>query len=90
MKTNGAAAEQVFVSPAPDFRLSRILLHKGQFFSAPANTAEIYFVYTGEVLATGEGRELSLGRGEALLSLAGNLLRLVAAVETIVFRASVP
>ena len=85
-----AATEQVFVSPAPDFRLSRIHFYKGQSFSASANTAEIYFVYKGEFLATGEGRELSLHRGEALLSLAGNPLRLLASSEAIVFRASVP
>ncbi|THU40639.1 mannose-6-phosphate isomerase, class I [Niastella caeni] len=89
--TAGAVAvETVFPTPAADFELRKLELKTGSPVSLTAATAEIYFVYEGAVKATDGQREISLRKGEALLSTAGAAFELQPSHDAVVFRATVP
>jgi mannose-6-phosphate isomerase len=82
--------ETVFITPAADFELRRIELTAGAPVSPTAATAEIYFVYEGTVKATDKTTEISLGKGEALLTTAGASFELQPSQHAVIFRATVP
>lgn len=70
----GARAEAVYVTPAPDFRLSRVTV-EGQPVALPARGAQLLLVVEGEVVMKGEllkrGDSVFLGADEGEVSLTG-------------------
>jgi len=89
--TAGAVpGETIFPTPAADFELRRLVLQPGAPVSLTATTAEIFFVYEGAVKAADGNNEISLNKGEAMLTTAGAAFALQATQDAVVFRATVP
>jgi mannose-6-phosphate isomerase len=82
--------ETAFPTPAADFELRKLVLNAGSPISLTASTAEIFFVYEGEVNASAGSNEISMEKGEAMLTTAGAAFELQAAQHAVVFRATVP
>jgi mannose-6-phosphate isomerase len=82
--------ETVFPTPAADFELRRLVLNPGTTISLTATTAEIYFVYEGAVKASDGNDDISLSKGEAMLTTGGAAFTLQATQDAVVFRATVP
>ena len=86
-----ATGEQVYPTPAAEFRLGRLDLSPGERFSpGPVSGADVLLVLEGEarVLAAGEG--LLLVRGAAVLATAGLDYTVEARQPAVLVRASVP
>lgn len=83
--------EEIYHSPAPDFQLSRLHIHRDKQFSIVSETASLFFVLSGSVsLRENREKEIYLGKGEAAISFAGTRVNLQANADTIAFLASVP
>jgi mannose-6-phosphate isomerase len=83
--------EEIYHSPAPDFQLSRLHIHRDKQFSIVSETASLFFVFAGAVsLRENREKEIYLQRGEAAISFAGTRVNLQAHADTIAFLASVP
>ncbi|MEJ7770079.1 MAG: mannose-6-phosphate isomerase, class I [Chitinophagaceae bacterium] len=89
--TRKSAFEEAFISPARDFQLSRVSINKGDTITVNACSAEIFFIFNGrsEITET-EGMELQLAKGESAVAFAGAKLRIKAAEDVLIFRATVP
>jgi mannose-6-phosphate isomerase len=82
--------EEVFKTVAKDFQLSKIGLGKGAKFLWTTQSAEIVFVYDGQVSLTENGLGMTRTSGKAAFLAAGLDVTLSAIEDAIVFRASVP
>lgn len=83
--------EEIYHSPAPDFQLSRLHIHRDKQFSIVSETASLFFVFSGSVsLRENREKEIYLEKGEAAISFAGTRVNLQAHADTIAFLASVP
>ncbi|WP_205510752.1 mannose-6-phosphate isomerase, class I [Longitalea arenae] len=82
--------ETVFPTPAADFELRKLTLKAGVPITLTAATTEIFFVYEGAAKVSDGQRELSLGKGETLLAIAGAEFEWQASSNAVVFRATVP
>ncbi|MEP7258716.1 MAG: mannose-6-phosphate isomerase, class I [Flavitalea sp.] len=87
---NNGLVEEVFITPAADFQLSRILLTGGKTITINTLTADIYFVYQGAVKVVSGEEEIDLSQGQSLLAIPAARLKLSAAGSAIVFRATAP
>jgi mannose-6-phosphate isomerase len=85
-----AAGEVIFPTPVNDFELHRISLKAGEQTTVTATTADISLVYQGRIEATAGKEKLSLGKGEAMLAVAGTAVTFKALEATEVFTATVP
>lgn len=85
-----ATQEEVFVTPAKDFQLSRIILKAGEGISIPALTTDIYFVYQGLVSGTADEEKEHFRSGDALLVKPGVVVHFAAEEDVILFRATEP
>jgi mannose-6-phosphate isomerase len=85
-----AAGELIFPTPVNDFELHRITLKAGEQTTVTATTADISFVYQGNVEASAGSDVLSLAKGEALLAVAGTAVTFKALENAEVFTATVP
>lgn len=70
----GAQPEAVYRTPAPDFRLSRVLV-EGKPVTLPSRGAQVLLVVEGEVLVKGmklsRGRSVFIGADEGAVAIAG-------------------
>ncbi len=83
-----ADGEEVFTSPAPDFRLSRFVLDTGAHSSLKTVSTDIFIVMEG-VFELKEGSEhLVLQKGEAAVAFAGTSLEVSSQVAGELYRAS--
>ena len=85
-----ATQEELFITPARDFQLSRILLKAGEGISVPALTTDIYFVYQGRVSGTADEQKEHFRSGDALLVTPGAVVHFAAEEDVILFRATEP
>lgn len=82
--------EEIFESPAPDFRLSRFVLDKNQQATIHTSTMEIFLVMQGEIeVKELPGNGLLLKKGEAAIAFAGANLEVNAVESAVLYRASV-
>lgn len=88
--TRASTSEEIFVTPAVDFQLSRIRLSNGEGAAVPATRTDIYFVYKGTVSAAADEQKEDFSAGEAFLALPGTVVHLGSDNEAIVFRATEP
>lgn len=89
--TRKNAFEEVYVSPARDFQLSRLQLNENEKASIDSATAEIFLVLNGEAeMSVQEGEALTIDRGEAAVAFAGSTINIKAIKDVTIFRASVP
>jgi mannose-6-phosphate isomerase len=82
--------ETVFLTPAADFELRRIVQKIGDKVSVTAATAEIFFVLEGAVKVADGKNEFTIANGETMLATAGAAFDMQAAQDAVVFRATVP
>lgn len=83
-----AGGEEVFESPAPDFKLSRFMPVKTGTVSIRANTVEIFIVMEGEVQINNvDGISILLKKGEAAVAFSGAGLE-IPAHSGVMYRAS--
>ena len=82
--------ETIFLTPAADFELHRLVLQAGAPVTLTATTSEIFFVYEGHVQASAGNHKIDLQKGEAMLAIAGAEFIMQAAENAVVFRATVP
>jgi len=84
------ASEEVFITPAPDFELRKIILTKDQAEVFNIHSADIFLVLKGIVEANTEGFSETFKRGEAFLAVHGANIALKAIDAAEIYRASVP
>ncbi len=83
--------EKVYLSPAPDFQLSQIVVRSRQRPDVRPSTTEIFMVMEGSLkIQASDGTVLQLNRGEAAVAFAGSQLQLSTPESSVVFRASLP
>ncbi len=83
--------EEVYLTPAPDFQLSRLSVAAGVETSVTCTSAEVFFVSEGVVLVEDTNNEqVNLMKGEAAIAFAGATVILNGQENAIIFRASVP
>jgi mannose-6-phosphate isomerase len=80
--------EEVFLTPAPDFELSKINIKPGESYHTAANTLDILFVLNGLVEATEGDTTLLLQQGEAMAATGGSAFRLQSRESAEIYRAS--
>jgi mannose-6-phosphate isomerase len=83
-------AEQVFITPAHDFQLSRILVKEGEGISLPAKKTDIYFIYRGTLTAIADEQRLAIASGVALLAVPGTVVHFAAESDSVIYRATEP
>lgn len=81
--------EQVFVSPAPDFRLSRFVLEKGKELSIVPSSTEIYLLMKGNITLRQGDVMLELDAGEAAVCFGNSGLEIAALSPAVLYRAGV-
>ncbi len=80
-----------FLTPAPDFELSRIELLKDEEMTITAHSVEIFFVLSGKTGVQEKGHQpFERGPGEAFLAFDRAALTIRAAGNVVIFRAAVP
>lgn len=82
--------ETVYETPAPDFELSHLSLPRGKVAQFRTSTADILFVEAGQISLIEDDSSLNLSKGEAAVMFSDAAVRLVAAEDSSIFRASVP
>ncbi|GAC1448502.1 MAG: mannose-6-phosphate isomerase, class I [Chitinophagaceae bacterium] len=82
--------EEVFITPAPDFELSRIVMDADQTCRLHIASADIFLVLNGMVDAVSETNNLTFTRGEAFVAVSHTVLTLKTASGAEIYRASVP
>ena len=82
--------ETVYPTPAVDFELSRIRVPAGAEAIISATTAEIAILLTGAANITSGGEAELFKKGDAFVMFAGTSCTVAAAVNTEIFKASVP
>jgi mannose-6-phosphate isomerase len=87
--TGTGVMEKEFKTPAADFDLREIELDGKQDVKLEATTAEVFFVYKGDVEVSEGSVNMKLKTGECMLATAGAKVTL-AGKNAVVFRATVP
>jgi mannose-6-phosphate isomerase len=82
--------EEIYVTPAADFQLSRITIKKQEGIAVPARKTDIYFVYKGNVDATADEQKEHFAPGDAFLAVPGAVVHFGSDEEAIVYRATEP
>jgi mannose-6-phosphate isomerase len=91
--TGQGEPERYFKTPAGDFELRELILEGKQETHVRARTAEVFFVYEGEVEIAplaGQGPSLPLQAGQAMLATFGADFFMIATANSHIFRATVP
>lgn len=82
--------EEVFLSPAPDFRLSRFVGDKGETVAINVHTTDIFLLMEGAVeLTEPGGNSVLLKQGEAVIALAGAQIEAKTDDHYVFYRATV-
>jgi hypothetical protein len=82
--------EEVFVTPAVDFQLSRITIDRQEGIALPARKTDIYFVYKGAVDAAADEQKEHFVAGEVFLAVPGTVVHFGSEEGAVVFRATEP
>jgi mannose-6-phosphate isomerase len=85
-----AGDENVFLTAAPDFKLSQYHLEEGKETALQTVTGEIILVIDGKISVRSGNDKLDLSKGEAAFVLAGVPLQIRSFANANVFRASSP
>jgi mannose-6-phosphate isomerase len=83
-------AEKVFITPAPDFELSRIVLVANQTYQLNIVSADIFLLLDGTVEAGDEADKKEFKKGEAFIAVSNTVIAIKALSGAEIYRASVP
>jgi mannose-6-phosphate isomerase len=82
---------KLYITPASDFELARMVLVKDQSVSLHADTVEIFLITEGSILLTEEGREgFRLEKGGSFVAFHAARFTLNAIQDSIIYIAAVP
>ena len=81
----------VYETPAPDFELSRLSIHKGKSTRLISRSIEIFLIFSGtaEISGTG-GTEFKRNKGEAWVTFDKANSEIRALEDTVIYQASIP
>jgi mannose-6-phosphate isomerase len=82
--------EMVFVTPAPDFELAKIVIAKNEMYQTSSISTDIFFVLKGSLELSAEDTRLEIKRGESFVAFSKTEIKLQGLSDTTLFRASVP
>jgi mannose-6-phosphate isomerase len=82
--------ENVFITAAPDFKLSYCHLNIGEEISMHSSSAEMILVVKGKISIQAPGQQMILEQGEAALVISGLDLTIKPEIESEFFRAGTP
>ncbi len=85
-----SASEKVFLTPAPDFELSKITLAAGESYALTTASASIFLVLDGSVTVGQASLGQLFSKGEAFLVVDQSAITLTSAAGAAIYRASVP
>ncbi len=89
--TKNTGYEQVYLSPAVDFQLSKLSLNADQSTEVICTSTEIFFLFSGTVnMKESNNQSVKLERGEAAVAFAGSTITIISKEDAVLFRASVP
>ena len=81
----------VYLTPAPDFELSRLQIDKGHTVSLMSNSMEIFLIFSGSAEVKENNSEaFKRNKGEAWVSFDGAGFEVRALDDTVIFQASIP
>jgi len=88
---NVSGVEEVYLSPARDFQLSKFSLDVGQSSGIISDSTEIFFLLNGLIEMTESNNEhVALAKGEAAVAFAGSSINILCKESAVLFRAAVP
>jgi len=79
-----------YLTPAPDFRLSKINLAKNELISVHSRSTEIYFVMYGELQVKENENNFNSSSGEAFVSFDNAVFEIISTDSAEIYKASVP
>jgi mannose-6-phosphate isomerase len=83
--------ELVFLTPAPDFELSLVILEQGETISSASSATEIFLLMEGEAdVYENDKNRLLIKKGEAFVSFNEALIDIHALKKSVICKASVP
>ncbi|MBO9571994.1 MAG: mannose-6-phosphate isomerase, class I [Chitinophagaceae bacterium] len=82
--------EEIYITPADDFQLSRIKLKPGEGISIAAIISDIYFIYEGRLIARADEDQIDLKSGDALLVKPGTVVHFGTDENATIYRATAP
>lgn len=85
-----AGKEEIYRTPAPDFKLSRFKLNTGTEAAFESVTGEILLVMGGNAVIRSNEDELELSKGEAAFIISHQHVSIKALTDTDLYRASAP
>lgn len=87
---SGDTHEEVYVTPATDFQLSRIIIEPNKGIAIHTLHPDIYFVYNGTGTATADEEKTDFRSGDSLLVTPGTVAHFASDTRAILYRATVP
>lgn len=82
--------EEVFITPATDFQMSRIIIEPQKGISIAAEKPDIYFIYEGLGTAAADEEKMHFRSGDSLLVPAGCVVHFATEDRAVLYRATVP
>lgn len=82
--------EEVYVTPASDFQMSRIIIEPHKGISLAAIKPDIYFIFEGLGTAIADEVKLSFRSGDSLLAYPGSVVHFTTEESAVLYRATVP
>jgi len=82
--------EQVYTSPAADFKLSKLVISRDRTAFVASVTTDIFIVMEGVVEMEQEDNTLLMRKGESAVGFAGAATQIRSLENAVIFRASVP
>jgi mannose-6-phosphate isomerase len=83
-------AEKVFITPAPDFELSRIVLAVNQTYQADITSVDIFLVLNGSIEVSSETNKEAFKKGEAFATVNNTVITIKTPSGAEIYRAYVP
>lgn len=82
--------ETKYLSPAPDFELSKVILKKGESYQKHAESLEIYLLMQGQAEVKFGSSTISLKKGESFLSCSGADFEVSSQDNALFYKATTP
>ncbi len=82
--------ERAFLTPAPDFELSRIEIKQDEVYKIDTISTDIFLVFSGNIEASADNCKLDSGRGASFVAFSQTSISLKGLTDAVLFRASIP
>lgn len=82
--------ERKYVSPAPDFELSELIISPENSYSCNTVSVQIYIIMEGEAEVTEKNSSLNLKKGESFIAMSGAEFQILTSSEAVLYKATTP